>query len=725
MAIVIGAEIQTDGRELEKQLRRDAGMVENRLGGAFRSVGRIASASFKGIGVAGSILAKALMAPFRVLTSIQAIIGIGLGGLGTDRLIRNASALELRTKALAKQLDVTEKVAGRYISRINAASAGMLDFARASELANQAGILDVPVEKIERLISAFTVLAVARGRQDSIGPDIEELLNSIARGEPPKRFGIFVGAEELQGLKLAAKQAKTLNRTVEELEKRAHRLGLQGDELYLTYNAIFGNIKDIVGEVGRWVVKIGFVRDAIQYVAELTGDILAGLQGDQGKDIAKGILVSIIQLGPALFKTLGGLLEKAFKLGAAALLDILGSLDYAAMGKQVAAAIGRGIQTIAPRLAKFLGIDEKSLAAAEKSSGGVLQRGAAALRESAGQIDALKPIRDLIGDIATRFAPTEPGRQGDLYGVGVNAIELGKVTPEQINDAKRRLKAPFADRFNRILEGMLSDPEVADRYESDPGARKRIRKIAQDKANTELEADKILAGFGSPATLKRIKDANEAAAQNPKNAGLIQDSLEKYLLSTLTEAQRRFLDKYNERASQSDPKFDPIGIIKSQLGLPEDATFKSIIGSLYGLKLSDSGMQTNQHTVGQPGGSDDMANRSMFDVMVGGSGGADRPGGFETAVRRMAKPSDDVAYNAADVVSGGELKQSVEGLGNTINELPGLFDAIGREFLKQQREFMQKQEKNAQQNAGTMNRVSENLDALSALIEQAATSLAT
>jgi len=458
------------------------------------------------------------------------------------------------------------------ILSINAASAGMLDFARSSELANQAGILDIPTANLERLVKVFTLLATVRGREGSIGPDLEELLNSIARGEPPKRFGIFVGAEELVGLDLAGKQALTLRRTLEELEARANRLGLTGDELFLSYSGIFGNIKDIVGEMGRWLVRIDGVGNSIRNISDLTGNILAGLQSGKGKDIAGAVIISIQQVGPAIVKTLGNLLEKGFKLGAAALLDILGTLDFAALGKSVAAAIGRGIQAIAPRLASLVGIDDKTLEAAERASGNVLQRIAAGLRASAEGVDAFSPIRQLAGDVLDRFRPTKEGRAGDLSQFGLKAVDPGRITPDQINAAKARLKAPFAERFNRILESLMNDPDVAFSLERDPSARRGIRQRAQDVARSELAVDKTLAGLSSRGGLARIGKAQERIAGSPNAADSLREALAGQILSQLTEAQRQALDKFNERASSTPAEFDPLGVTRRQLGAKPDAS---------------------------------------------------------------------------------------------------------------------------------------------------------
>ncbi len=612
MAVVIGAEIRTDGRELELDLRRDARMVEKRLGGAFRSVGRIASATFTGIGSAGKVLGRALLAPFRLLTSIQGLIGVGLGGLGADRMIRNATALELRTKALARQLDITERSAGRLISRINAASAGMLDFARASELANQAGILDIPTAGLERLLKVFTMLAVARGREDSISADLEELLNSIARGEPPKRFGIFVGAEELAGLDLAGKQALTLRRTLEELEKRASRLGLEGNELFLVYNGIFGNIKDIVIEVGRWITQTDLVGEAIRGVSELTGNILNAIQNGNGKDVVGALLVSIAQAGPAIVQTLGNLIEKGFKLGAAALLDVIGSLDLTALGQSAAAAIGRGIQSIAPRMAQLMGITEQSLAAAEGASGNMLQRAAVGLRESAGNVDTFGPLRQFYGDVMDRFRPTKEARTGDLVPLGIEAIDPGRITPEQIQTAKSRLQAPFADRFNRVLEGLLTDPKIAGRYQDAPRARPAIRKRAQQAAIAELEADRILAGFGSRGQLARLGQAQDRIAQHPRNAELLREELAGNILGKLSPEKRDTLDTFNRRASTDHAEYDPLGVTRRQLGASPDASMLELILRARGFRSgSERSTDVTSHPNVQSDSSNDQSNQQL------------------------------------------------------------------------------------------------------------------
>lgn len=342
--IVIGAEITTNGRSLERDLRRDARAVESVLGGAFKTVEQIALAPIVAVNKVGAALTGVVGKALSVQNIIRGT-AIGLAGAFVlrriDDAIENAGALEVRLKGIANQTGYTRREVGRFVADVNDASAGMLDFSVSSEAVNRGLLTAVPPQAIERLARYSSQLAVARGEQDQFKDQFANLIDAAAGGDIRGlgNFGIDINNEDLKGLDFDDRNARILELTLDQLEAKTQKLGTTGREIFFVYKGIFGNIEDIRTSLSGVVLKNETVQKAVRYIADLTGGIAATLRREKPGEVIGALFESVVKTAGALAVDLGEAIGIGISRGVVAGLDMLGVSIESLLGEERGKAV--------------------------------------------------------------------------------------------------------------------------------------------------------------------------------------------------------------------------------------------------------------------------------------------------------------------------------------------------------------------------------------------------
>jgi len=348
VSIVIGADIKTDGSELERQLRRDASTIERTLGGSFKTVGKLAALPFTTV----SKLTRATTGLVGKLTRIDNIVrGAAIAVVGQklfqalDRNIQSTGALLVQTQALANQTGKTQRQVNDYISTINDGSLGLLDFSIAAQAANRALLAKIPQDKIAQIAKFSAIIATARGESDRFQQSFPGLIKQLATGETGelKDFGIFIDPADLSGLSFDERRVRVLELALTQLEDKSKKLGTTGKEVFFVYNSIFGNIQDIRVELGKSVVESGRIKAVIGGIADLTSGIAQSLRDFGIAETIGPLFEKLIQVGGAFAADLGEAIALGVGRGFKAGLELLGFSLADLFGNELAESIGASL----------------------------------------------------------------------------------------------------------------------------------------------------------------------------------------------------------------------------------------------------------------------------------------------------------------------------------------------------------------------------------------------
>lgn len=505
MAVVIGADITTDGSGLQRQLKRDAATIERTLGGAFKSVGKLAALPFTTV----SKLASATTGLIGKLTSIDNIVrGTAVAIVGKkifdsiDRTIKITGALEVQVKGLANQTGKTTRQVEDYIASVNNASMGLLDFKVAAELANRALLLGVPQKSIADLTKYVSLIATANGESERAEEQIKTLLQAIATGRTQSllAFGVQLDLSQFEGLGPQERQLGIFQEALSQLEQKAKRLKVTGDEIFFVYTGIFGNLADIRAELGKSVTQSERIKGIIKAIADLTG----------------GIAQSLRDFG--IEETVGPLFEKLLQVGGAFAADL---------GEAIAIGIGRGVkgglELLGFSLADVFGPDL-----------------AAAIDEGIAKSIDFGRTRQRVGELGGTFAPR--GIAGGVLDPEVNRRE-SRDAQDRLRTVNRALADPNSEAFRAAIRATRADTGL-DRGELRAETIKRLTK--------EQETLRGGIGFGNPnfdasvrSTRERVSettgtDANDTIGQR------IGKSIVSGFLTGQSELQAVFITAFDE-----------------------------------------------------------------------------------------------------------------------------------------------------------------------------------
>jgi len=585
MSIVIGAEITTEAGDLRRDIRRDARLIKGELGGAFRSVGRIAAASLAGVSRMTASVGRGVTGMIRSLGSIRALVGGAVVGLGFDRLIKSGAQLEVQMKSLAGQMRTNARDTGLYVAQVNNASKGLLDFSSSASIVADANLFGIPPEATESIVRYASAIAAAKGEADNAGQFIAQVLKGASGRfgfDELRRVGVDISERDVAGLSQQQATAKIVGETVRQLRREAERLNISGEELLFTYSSIGGNVKDITAGVGQWLGRVEAVRGAIGKVAELTGAVAEGLRGPNAGDFGKALIVTAVEFGKAAGDSLlraggRGILELA-----AIFAEALGAIDWASFGRQIVGGIGKVLMETLPAFASAIGLSVDKVADLQRGDSAF---GAAAtvLRERAAAINPLEPLRDFGQRASERFSPSGRLPAGPNAQAGLAPIDLADTSLGDLDRLRKDLTDPglLRKRAAVFQRSLREDPETAASL-SDQQIARQARQLAQQ----QIAADRALARVGLPgsgvnrsdlAELDRIAGGDlpaEFTAEQRRNAiEEVKQRREQLIGAAITPEGQAAIDAFNRRAQPARSVGpNPFETALGQLGLDRSAT---------------------------------------------------------------------------------------------------------------------------------------------------------
>ena len=412
MAIQIGTEITADNRQLDRQMRRGADIVESRMGSAWRRVGRIANGALSNI--RGSL---------RRVFSLGGAIAGGAALFGLDRLVRRSSELNVQLKALEGQTDKTRGEVVSYVRAVSEATGGLLDFKQSAAAANTALVNSIPQDLVARFTRLTSQIAVARGEADEFSQRFPELMAAISGGTPGplEEFGVRVPDAAIEGVDIAQRRVILLREAISDLTDRAQQMGVTGEEIFFTYRKVFNNITRIVTKLGQAVTQSETFQTVVRTIEHITGRIGEILRDNKVGDALETIFGKIGSIAEALARDTGEAIAVGIGQGIRMGVRMLGFSLTEILGAQQA-----------QRINEFLGRD-------------LFTRTGPATRDAFGQPEQTQATAPR-GPFGTNLSPVEPTDPG---------------TDARRTARQRLFSTSLSRQIRRVIEAAgLSDEEL-------------------------------------------------------------------------------------------------------------------------------------------------------------------------------------------------------------------------------------------------------------------------